>query len=69
MKNNFFNIKKFKKLFYSKISKIFFILLFFFIISIRNDVLNMWKDKREIKLINQYYNLNNKGLLSYNTNI
>jgi glycosyltransferase involved in cell wall biosynthesis len=23
----------------------------------------MWKDKREIKLINQYYNLNNKGLL------
>ena len=63
MKNSFYNIKKSKKLFYSKISKIFLFLFFLVKISIKYEVLNIYKIKRQIKLINQYYNLNNKGIL------
>ena len=63
MKNSFYNIKKSKKLFYSKISKIFLFLFFLVKISIKYEVLNNYKIKKEIKLLNQYYNLNNKGLL------
>ena len=60
MKYNFININK---LFYNKISKIFLILFLSIKIPIKYEVLNKLKINREIKLINHYYNLNNKGLL------
>ena len=52
-----------KKLFYSKISKILLSLFLFVEIEIKYEVLYMHKIKRESKLINKYYNINNKGLL------
>ena len=60
MKYNFFNIKK---LFYHKISKIFLILFLSVNISIKYEIINKLIINREIKLINQYYIINNKGLL------
>ena len=60
MKYNFFYINKFL---YNKISKIFLILFLSVKIPIKYDELNKFKMNREIKLMNHYYNLNNKGLL------
>ena len=60
-----YNFIKINKLFYNKISKIFLIIFLYIKIPIKFDVLNKLKINREIKLINHYYNLNNKGLLNY----
>ena len=60
MKYNFFYINKFL---YNKISKIFLIFFLSVKIPIKYDELNKFKINKEIKLINHYYNLNNKGLL------
>ena len=60
MKYNFINNNK---LFCNQISKIFLIFFLFVEMPLKYELLNHYKIRREIKLINHYYILNNKGLL------
>ena len=54
---------KYKKLFYYKISKLIFFLFLFLNLIIKYDKNLIFKFKKEKKILNYFYKLNNKGIL------
>lgn len=58
-----FNLYKLKNLFHQKISKIIFFLFLYINNIIKYEEINYFIIKKEIRIINNYYKLNNKGIL------
>lgn len=61
-----FNLYKLKNLFHQKISKIIFFLFLYINNIIKYEEINYFIIKKEIRIINNYYKLNNKGILIAN---